>query len=129
MFNDTGVYYCAARDYVSGGKLKVVKTNLITQSFGKSRFFRKKYLDLHSQVSTRLVQNPTTQRPTKSSNASDIRIQFSHIPSKKTRNWSQIKRPNPYVSCRDSENVCLNGGSCLKTNPELKSLFPKMFCR
>ncbi len=114
---DSGVYFCGARDYVSrGGKLTVSSTDLQVESFDHLKAFHKKQASQSANKRTRVNK---------------IKMAKSKENSDKTKSSSTqvIQRIPAYVPCSRMEDMCLNGGLCMKSNPELEIIYAKKFCR
>jgi hypothetical protein len=116
---DSGVYFCGARDYVSrGGKLTVSSTDLQVESFDHLKAFHKKQASQSANKRTRVNKIKIAKSKSKE-NSDKSKISSTQV----------IQRIPAYVPCSRMEDMCLNGGNCLKSNPELEIMYAKKFCR
>lgn len=112
--NDAGVYWCAARDYVTkDGNLTSARTRLVINSLDK---YSKPRITSYSKVYTKPVSTNSAQT------ATDTKVTTKPITDTSKHLYS-------IVPCEISENTCQNGGLCMKTNPNINSIFRKKFCR
>ncbi len=102
---DSGDYFCGARDYVSrDGKLTVDRTELQVDSLNGYKLFDK-FHKTKSEANYAIISN--------TSKVSD----------------KVLERVVAYVPCLTKEDICLNGGICMKSNPILETMYSKKFCR
>ena len=74
------------------------------------------------------MSNRTSPKPTVYNNYNKPNTNSTKLPGPTTK-----AAPSPEIDstvlCEPSENTCMNGGLCMKSNPKLNSIFRKKFCR